>query len=88
MNLAHVEYYFSQFLSAMEEEQAEDRKIHLYGKRMQKPLTEQNKTQTVPASLLLPQNLFFTGTINVDETTQSISDKVIDRANTLEILQR
>jgi hypothetical protein len=34
--------------------------------------------------LLLPQNLFFTGTINVDETTQSISDKVIDRANTLE----
>ena len=84
MNLAHVEYYFSQFLSAMEEEQAEDRKIHLYGKRMQKPLTEQNKTQAVPASLLLPQNLFFTGTINVDETTQSISDKVIDRANTLE----
>ena len=84
MNLAHVEYYFSQFLSAMEEEQAEDRKIHLYGKRMQKPVVEQGKTQAVPASLLLPYNLFFTGTINVDETTQSISDKVIDRANTLE----
>ncbi len=84
MNLAHVEYYFSQFLSAMEEEQEKDRKILLYGKRMQRQLAETSKTQTVPAQLLLPNNLFFTGTINVDETTQSISDKVIDRANTLE----
>ncbi len=102
MNLAHVEYYFSQFLSAMEGEQAEERQILLYGKRMQKlleeqgkqillygtnmqkQLEEQDKTPTIPAQLPLPNNLFFTGTINVDETTQSISDKVIDRANTLE----
>jgi len=28
--------------------------------------------------------LLFTGTINVDETTQPLSDKVIDPANTLE----
>jgi energy-coupling factor transporter ATP-binding protein EcfA2 len=102
MNLAHVEYYFSQFLSAMEGEQADERQIRLYGKRMQKLVEEQNKqvllygankqklleeqdkTPTVPAQLLLPDNLFFTGTINVDETTQSLSDKVIDRANTLE----
>ena len=84
MNLAHVEYYFSQFLSAMEGEQAEERQIRLYGTRMQKLLEEQDKTPTLPAQLVLPDNLFFTGTINVDETTQSISDKVIDRANTLE----
>lgn len=57
MNLAHVEYYFSQFLSAMEEEQAEDRLIHLYGKRMQKPSAERDKTQAVPASLLLLVNI-------------------------------
>lgn len=84
MNLAHVEYYFSQFLSAMEGEQAEERQIRLYGKRMQKLLEEQGKTPLLPHQLQLPDNLFFTGTINVDETTQSISDKVIDRANTLE----
>jgi 5-methylcytosine-specific restriction endonuclease McrBC GTP-binding regulatory subunit McrB len=84
MNLAHVEYYFSQFLSAMEEERPEDREILLLSKREQKILEQQEKSQSVPSRLLIPTNLFFTGTINVDETTQSISDKVIDRANTLE----
>jgi hypothetical protein len=29
----------------------------------------------------------FTGTINVDETTQPLSDKVIDRANTIEFFE-
>ena len=54
MNLAHVEYYFSQFLSAMEGEQAEERQIRLYGTRMQKLLEEQDKTPTLPAQLVLP----------------------------------
>ncbi len=84
MNLAHVEYYFSQFLSAMEEERPEDRQILLLSKREQKLLEQQENSQHLPSRLLMPTNLFFTGTINVDETTQSISDKVIDRANTLE----
>jgi len=84
MNLAHVEYYFSQFLSAMEEERPEDREILLLSKREQKILEQQENYQPIPSRLLIPSNLFFTGTINVDETTQPISDKVIDRANTLE----
>jgi 5-methylcytosine-specific restriction endonuclease McrBC GTP-binding regulatory subunit McrB len=84
MNLAHVEYYFSQFLSAMEEERPEDREILLLSKREQKILEPQENSQQVPSRLLIPTTLFFTGTINVDETTQPISDKVIDRANTLE----
>src|SRR5207302_3894766 len=84
MNLAHVEYYFSQFLSAMEEERPEDREILLLSKREQKILEQQENSEPIPSRLLIPTNLFFTGTINVDETTQSISDKVIDRANTLE----
>lgn len=84
MNLAHVEHYFSPFLSAMEEEELEDRKIVLLGKQAQTQLEELGKTPSVPASIQLSSNLFFTGTINVDETTKPISDKVIDRANTLE----
>src|ERR1019366_1351386 len=44
----------------------------------------QGKVIDVPASVSIPTNLLFTGTINVDKTTQPISDKVIDRANTLE----
>jgi len=30
MNLAHVEYYFSQFLSALEEESPADRRVLLF----------------------------------------------------------
>jgi 5-methylcytosine-specific restriction endonuclease McrBC GTP-binding regulatory subunit McrB len=68
MNLAHVEYYFSQFLSALEEDNPLDRWIPLQSEQ----------------EILIPSNLLFTGTINVDETTQPLSDKVIDRANTIE----
>jgi 5-methylcytosine-specific restriction endonuclease McrBC GTP-binding regulatory subunit McrB len=34
----------------------------------------------VPQELHIPNNLYVIGTINVDETTHSISDKVLDRA--------
>ncbi len=34
--------------------------------------------------LILPGNLFVTGTVNVDEATHGFSRKVLDRANTLE----
>jgi len=84
MNLAHVEYYFSQFLSAMEEENAADRRIYLYSEVAQKRLQAQQKAIDVDRIAIVPDNLLFTGTINVDETTQPISDKVIDRANTIE----
>lgn len=84
MNLAHVEYYFSQFLSAMEEENAADRRIYLYSEIAQKRLQNQSNSVDVERIAIVPNNLLFTGTINVDETTQPISDKVIDRANTIE----
>ncbi len=84
MNLAHVEYYFAPFLSALEGDREEERTIPLLGKRFYQRLLDQGKQIDVPAQLALPPNLLFTGTINVDETTKSISDKVIDRANTIE----
>ncbi len=85
MNLAHVEYYFSQFLSALEEERPEDRCISLLSTRTQQLLHKGG--EDVPAKLAIPSNLLFTGTINVDETTQPLSDKVIDRANTIEFFE-
>ncbi|MBE6500352.1 MAG: hypothetical protein E7Z80_07420 [Methanobrevibacter thaueri] len=42
------------------------------------PLYGTNKT------LILPNNLFIIGTVNVDETTYMFSPKVLDRANTIE----
>ena len=86
MNLAHVEYYFSQFLSAMEEEHPDKREIILMSRKEHSMVNhdEAGVYKSVPQRLKIPTNLFFTGTINVDETTHPISDKVIDRANTLE----
>jgi len=69
MNLARVEHYFAKFLSAMEGTFVEDRKIILDGTR---------------EVLVWPPNLFFIGTVNMDETTHSFSDKVLDRANSIE----
>lgn len=70
MNLARVEYYFAKFLSAMEQRsRTNDGKIELGGS----------------THVLLPPNLHFVGTVNVDETTHGFADKVYDRAQLIEI---
>lgn len=70
MNLARVEYYFSTFLSAMESGSKEFELPGFNGDM-------EYKTS-------IPSNLFFTGTVNMDETTYRFSPKVLDRANTIE----
>lgn len=84
MNLAHVEYYFSQFLSALEEEETADRRIPLFSRSLAEVIASQGKEIPYEREVIVSPNLLFTGTINVDETTQPLSDKVIDRANTIE----
>jgi len=69
MNLARVEHYFAKFLSAMEGDTPAERTIVLDGSS---------------ETLFWPPNLFFVGTVNMDETTHSFSDKVLDRANSIE----
>lgn len=73
MNLARVEYYFSDILSAVESRH--DLQLHSSGVPM-----EGSTGGEVPAHLRVPPNLFLIGTINIDETTSSLSDKVLDRA--------
>jgi len=70
MNIAHVEYYFSDFLSGMES----GAEITLH---------HQDDGNEIPQKIRIPPNLFVTGTINVDETTHEISPKVLDRAYVL-----
>lgn len=77
MNLARVEYYFSQFLSRLEMS-GTNRKIVLYNKDRETSLYNSSR---YPAEISLGDNVFFIGTINTDETTQAFSDKVLDRAN-------
>lgn len=67
MNLARVEYYLSDYLSAVES-------------RKEIPLHQDEHITDVPQKLSIPPNVYILGTINIDETTHSISDKVLDRA--------
>ena len=72
MNLARVEHYFASFLSAMElREPGKSPKLLDFG--------PDNKP------LFLPENLYFIGTVNIDETTHGFADKVFDRAQLIEI---
>ncbi len=72
MNLARVEQYFAPFLSSMES----GLPIALHG--------QEEPVNGVPPRLEWPRNLFIAGTVNMDETTFPFSDKVLDRAFTLE----
>ncbi|MCA1031183.1 DUF3578 domain-containing protein [Bacillus timonensis] len=75
MNLARVEYYFSDILSVMESRRWVDGKI-----MTSKLLSE----EVADEPLTLPTNVFVIGTVNMDETTHPFSKKVLDRANTIE----
>ena len=72
MNLARVEYYFAPFLSAMES--ADDIVVH----------QNSEPVDTIEPRLSWPKNLYIIGTVNMDETTYAFSDKVLDRAFTIE----
>jgi hypothetical protein len=78
MNLARVEYYFSDVLSCVET--GESLQLHSSGV----PLEGSTGT-SIPAELPLPSNLYITGTINIDETTNPVSDKVLDRAHVIDM---
>ena len=87
MNIAKVEHYFSDFLSA-----AESRLIDVDGKVHQESIRLHNQENegewgpdlSVPSEIVLPLNVYATGTVNVDESTYMFSPKVLDRANVIE----
>lgn len=97
MNLARVEHYFSDFLSIIEsrrrsngqvvtdpvlrEAELKSMKVDGLGADSQVAL---NHTRSENKPIALPDNLFVVGTVNMDETTQPFSRKVLDRAHTLE----
>lgn len=76
MNLAHVELYFADFLSKLEQRRAT--------KNNELPHIDINLgAKLEPYKLTLGRNLLFAGTMNQDETTKSLSDKVIDRGTSI-----
>ena len=70
MNLAHVELYFSELLSKLELLRgSEDVKLEI------------DIAEKSPYEIKLNKNVIWVGTMNEDETTKSLSDKVIDISN-------
>lgn len=82
MNLAPVEQYLAEMLSAMEEARSggSDVSLRLYPRG-----SEPKNASEWSSELRYPENLFVIGTINIDETTRPLSDRVIDRANVLQL---
>jgi hypothetical protein len=83
MNLARVEYYFSEFLSRLEDrsglvigDEVARRKASL-----QLELGGGLDGRGQVMRVLPGNNVLFVGTMNEDESTQTLSDKVIDRSN-------
>ncbi len=75
MNLARIEYYFAEFLSVMEMPDVNEWKIDIV------PTSDQyDPKNLINGKILIPQNLWFIGTANKDDSTFTITDKVYDRA--------
>lgn len=118
MNLAPVEQYFAEFLSALEDIHVDEGKMNeFFGLNaankpegsaaqevvkytsaplikpidykddiaMLEPKTTQAMDWLKTHGLTIPKNLFVVGTVNVDESTNQFSRKVLDRAFTIEM---
>ena len=79
MNLSRPEQYFAEFLSALEKNDPRDRLISL----------SESQLPNAPAQLVegrkirVPDNIWFVGTANHDETTNEFADKNYDRSHVM-----
>ena len=80
MNIARIEYYFAEMLSILEMPNAEEWELDIVP----------NAWSTDPVKLdhgkiRIPQNIWYVGTANNDDSTFVISDKVYDRAQPINL---
>ena len=77
MNLSRPEQYFAEFLSALEKNDSKERLITL----MESSMENAPKRLVEGRKIRVPQNVWFIGTANHDETTNELADKTYDRAH-------
>ena len=75
MNIARVEYYFAEMLSILEMPDPKEWKIELVSSRW-----DDDPVHLEDGKLTIPQNVWYIGTANNDDSTFAVSDKVYDRA--------
>ena len=84
MNLSRIEYYFADFLSVLELDD-DQWKIELMPMSTGGELPEK---LVDGCSVFIPQNVWFIGTANRDDSTFTVTDKVYDRAVIIDFSQR
>jgi len=83
MNLARTEYYFSEFLSKLELRRMVKDKNEKSDRAQAEVELDAGPGAASLFNIWVDSNVLFVGTMNEDETTQTLSDKVLDRANVL-----
>jgi len=83
MNIARVEYYFAEMLSILEMPRVEEWKVDIVTATWDNdPCLIHNGT------VQIPDNVWFVGTINNDDSTFAVADKVYDRAIPIDLDSR
>ncbi len=83
LNIARVEYYFAEFLSLLEIPDPESRYLDIVT-----DVWKNDPKKLRQGRIKLPENMWFIGTANNDDSTFAISDKVYDRAMVLDLDRR
>ncbi|MBQ6632989.1 MAG: hypothetical protein IJH80_02185 [Ruminococcus sp.] len=80
MNIARIEYYFAEMLSILEMPNADEWELDIVPNVWS---TDPEKLDK--GKLVIPQNIWYIGTANNDDSTFAISDKVYDRAQPINL---
>ena len=83
LNIARVEYYFSEFLSLLELPVTSDRRLVVAAAG-----ANGDPVKMSHGKIPFPDNVWFLGTANNDDSTFAITDKVYDRAMVLNLDKR
>ena len=75
MNIARVEYYFAEMLSVLEMPDPSEWRVELVTSSW-----PSDPVKLEEGCLKIPQNVWYIGTANNDDSTFAVSDKVYDRA--------
>lgn len=75
MNIARVEYYFAEMLSVLEMPRQEERIVNIVPS-----MWENDPVKINDGKISVTPNIWFIGTINNDDSTFAVADKVYDRA--------
>ena len=83
MNIARVEYYFAEMLSILEMPRQEEWKVDVVT-----AVWDNDPCLITGGTVQIPNNVWFVGTINNDDSTFAVADKVYDRAIPIDLDSR